>query len=393
MFVAAAVFAFAACEKTPDNGGQLCADCGQNPCVCTTGSSTELHLDVNVQLQHEVNTNYGGTTATIDGAKVLAFFEFENVQEYFEAMGYLSGGGQVENTLMYGVCVKDGEDWVYTFNPSTSANIGHWFTREGVMTNWGSEEAPQYFFTESQQWMWVGDWRVDDPAAEDDTWSYDLSWNYTVGMEPGYYDLNIGDKLSAVEFIFEESTGKTLYIHWNIEIVDYVDPELGKYPTSATAGTFDIDVPLTFSLAAQGYEYEGATFEEEFEVVKEKLGKTTYEFSKAISAGDVTLTYTLPDGTTGNGSNVWVNADNAITAWGAEDAAVCLEWFYGSTPDALYGHTCAMPSYYEEAPAEGPAYYYSDAVKAAIGKEIKATFTITYGDTVINLNCATTLAE
>ena len=121
MFVAAAVFAFAACEKTPD-GGQLCADCGQNPCVCTSGSSTELHLDVNVQLQHEVNTNYGGTTATIDGAKVLAFFEFENVQEYFEAMGYLSGGGQVENTLMYGTCVKDGEDWVYTFNPSTSAS-------------------------------------------------------------------------------------------------------------------------------------------------------------------------------------------------------------------------------------------------------------------------------
>ena len=115
--------------------------------------------------------------------------------------------------------------------------------------------------------------------------------------------------------------------------------------------------------------------------------------SKAINEGSIALTYTLPDGTTGAGTNVWLNADNGLTGWGAEDAAVCIEWFAGSTPDALYGHTCALPSYYEEAPAEGPAYYYSDAVKAAIGKPVSAVFTITYGDTVINLNCVTTLAE
>ena len=387
MILAAAAFAFVACEK-PGTGNDLCADCGQNPCVCTTESATELHIDVNVQLQHEVNTNYGGTTATIDSEKILAFFEFEDTKAYYEAMGYLSGGGQVENTLSYGVCVKDGDEWVYTFNPSTASNIGHWFTREGEMTTWGSEEAPQYFFTESQQWMWVGDWREEDPVAADENWSYELAWDYTVGMEPGYYDLNVGDKLSAVEFIFEESTGKTCYIHWNIEIVDYIDPELGSYPTSATAGTFDIDVPLTFSLAAQAHEYEGVSFTEQFETVKQKLGMTTYEMSKAISAGDVALTYTLPDGTTGEGSNVWLNADNGLTGWGAEDAAVCLEWFYGSTPDALYGHTCAMPSY-----DDAGVYFYGDAVKAAVGKPISATFTITYGDTIINLNCTTTLAE
>jgi hypothetical protein len=52
-----------------------------------------------------------------------------------------------------------------------------------------------------------------------------------------------------------------------------------------------------------------------------------------------------------------------------------------------------MPSYYDPAPEEGPAYYYSDAVKAAIGKPISAQFTIAGGETVVNLNVTTTLAE
>lgn len=354
MFVAAAVFAFAACED-PDNGGQLCPDCGQNPCVCTSGSSTELHLDVTVQLQHEVNTNYTGTTATIDGAKVLEFFELENVQAYYEAMGYLSGGGQVENTLMYGTCVKDGEDWLYTFNPLTSSNIGHWFTREGVMTTWGSTEAPQYFFTESQQWMWVGDWRVDDPAAEDDTWSYDLSWNYTVGMEAGYYDLNVGDKLSAVEFIFEESTGKTLYIHWNIEIVDYIDPELGQYDGTPANKEATIDLKV-------GTPVDITPIQEAFQLTK-------FEFSKIV-ADQIEVTNFIDDvqveWSAGGFGGVWFDAEGKQTWWGtgAEDDP--------ETPDV--NEACTPAVYYIELIATATeikaysGYYGEDSAAQVAGK-------------------------
>lgn len=306
MLLTAAVFAFAACEEKVSD---VCADCGQNPCVCDEPSSAlELHLDVNVQLQHEVNTNYSGTTATIDGEKVLEFFGFENTQQYYEAMGYLSGGGQVENTLMYGVCVKDGEEWIYTFNPSTSANIGHWFTREGVMTTWGSEEAPQYFFTESQQWMWNGDWRVEDPAADDDTWSYDLAWNYTVGMEPGYYDLTIGDKLSAVEFIFEESTGKTLYIHWNIEIVDYIPRPINALETVRTE--VSVEYNNAFIPTALSYDYNA---------IATKLG-----VSDLFKECDMYPVYA--DGSYAKAADVrgWYDAEGNPNGYG-DTAVMCLE--------------------------------------------------------------------
>lgn len=391
--MAAAVFAFAACDEKPapvPGGGDdaVCEDCGQNPCTCEpVGSETELFLAYDVKLQHEITTTYGGAVVSVEGQKVYDFFGMTE-EEFYLAMGSLEEGAQVNSTLLFGLCYKEDGEWVYEFTPSTTNNFGHYMTRDGKMTTWASEAADAFMYTESTCW-----WGYESLEAAIADGMEGNVLDFSFGIRPDYYDGQVGNKYSATEFIFDSATQKTCYLTWNLEIVDYIDPEAGNYPATATAGTFDIDIPLTFSLAGQEYDYEGAFFEEEFETVKEKFGKTTYELSKAIAAEEITLTYTLPDGTTGAGTNVWLNADNGLTAWGAEDAAVCIEWFAGSTPDALYGHTCAMPSYYDPAPEEGPAYYYSDAVKAAIGKPISVKFTIAGGETTINLNVATTLAE
>ena len=387
LMLAAATFAFAACEKpnnddpTPDpKPGEKCEVCGQDPCQCEPESEFELYINTDVKLQHEITTTYGGATVSVDTKKVAEFFGMTE-NEFYLAMGSLEDGAQVNNTLLFGICYKDAGEWVYDFIPSSTNNFGHWMTREGLNTEWAAEDV--FMYTEST--CWFGYESLEAAIADGMTGGV---LDFAFGCHPDRYDANVGDKFSATEFIFDAATQKTCYLTWNLEIVDYIDPEAGNYPTSATAGTFDIDVPLTFSLAGQTYDYEGVFFETEFETVKEKFGKTTYQLSKAIAAGEIVLTYTLPDGTTGEGTNVWLNADNGLTGWGAEDAAVCIEWFAGSTPDGLYGHTCAMPSY-----DDAGAYYYGDAVKAAIGKPISVKFTIAGGDTTVNLNVTTTLAE
>lgn len=388
LFAAAAMIAFAACDQkdpvtpTPDGPtNEVCDVCGKNPCECEQPSNDlELFITTDVKLQHEITTTYGGAIVSVDTKKVADFFGMTE-NEFYLAMGSLEEGAQVNNTLLFGICYKDAGEWVYDFIPSSTNNFGHWMTREGLNTEWAAEDA--FMYTESN--CWWGYESID--AAIADGMKGDVL-DFTFGCRPDFYDGQVGDKYSATEFIFDAATQKTCYLTWNLEIVDYIDPETGNYPTTATAGTFDIEVPLTFSLAGQAYEYEGTFFETEFETVKEKFGKTTYELSKAISAGEIVLTYTLPDGTTGTGTNVWLNADNGLTGWGAEDAAVCIEWFAGSTPADLYGHTCAMPLY-----DDAGAYYYGDAVKAAIGKPLSVKFTIAGGETVVNLNVTTTLAE
>lgn len=329
MLMAAAVFAFAACEKTPDTG----TPGGDDP----VEDALELHLDVNVQLQHEVNTNYSGTTATLDGEKILEFFELENDDAFYTAMGSIENGGQINNTLMFGICVEEDGEWVYTFNPSTSANFGHWMTKEGVMTTWGSEEAPQYFFTENQYW-----WGYESIKAADDACIAEYGesigatiWDFTVGMEAGYYDLNVGDKLSAVEFIFEEETGKTLYIHWNIEIVDAIVKTYNVLET--VTSTMTIEYNNTYApIPVTGFDYAA---------ISAKLG-----VADAFKDCDI-----YPLSAEGKfafipSADNWFGADGNVSGWG--DNAI-FDFKYDSTVAADNFTLFCMPYNPEAKDAEG----------------------------------------
>ena len=81
LFAAAAMIAFAACDKptpgpTPGPSDEVCDDCGKNPCECPPASSdTELFLTYDLKFQLGVQTNYAGVTASLEGDKILKFFD------------------------------------------------------------------------------------------------------------------------------------------------------------------------------------------------------------------------------------------------------------------------------------------------------------------------------
>ena len=341
----------------------------------------ELQITQEVVFQDGLNTDYSGVPVRFDVKSVTEFFGITESELYF-AMGTCDGGNQVGNTIEFGVCYQENEDWVYSDEAYTTNIFGYYVNKEGRPVLWGSDDS--FLFAESSYWWWGED---SYEAAKEESYGFEML-DFNVGFRPEHYDGKPGDEYSFTYYLRDPASMKTCRLRFLVKITEYVDVEKGMYPDTPTAGTFDVDVPLSFSLSALNYDYDGVFFYEPFETVKEKLGMTAYELHKAISSGDVSCTYTLPDGTTDSGTFVWLNADNGLTSWGAKDTAIDIEWFHGTSPESLYGHTCAMPSY-----DKSGRFYFADAVKAAIGKPLKVTFTISKGDTVVNLHCTTTLAE
>lgn len=407
---AASAFLFAACDKpepdpTPDpTPSEVCDQCGKNPCECENNEPepagpewcTSL-FEVNYTIDETAGYGFGefsyAELKNAEGKTIYEYLGYATWEELAEAIGtYEEAVAFDRETQLFGIDLGSETDIIDSYNTN---GFGYWVDANGVKDAWGTETVRCYteaYGNEETGYL--------DPAC-------------AVGVMPG--NTKEGD-VYKFGMVFQRTGDEVLRagVQVTIKVEAYIDPEAGQYPTAPTAGTHEIDFTGTLSLSANTYDYDGLTFTEEFEDVKSKLGLTTNQLYNTLDAGYVAddegeiytgikLEGLLPDGTVIEGTNFWINADNAQTAWGAEDAAICVEWFSGATPDALYGHVCAMPSYYEEEDAD-PYWYYGDAVKAAIGKTLKVTYRITYvpsddlglataDPTVINMNYAITVAE
>lgn len=143
-----------------------------------------------------------------------------------------------------------------------------------------SSNSPSYLFDKDGQivgyegcvsWTWPR--LMDDPRCLD--YFY---FNFTGSVVAGE-SYSFGIMLS--------SENKTAYIEVNIRITEYIDPESGRYDNPEAPGKYEIDledelvvdVPLIES--TNNYYFESEIASEPFEKVKEILGMTTYEMSKA----------------------------------------------------------------------------------------------------------------
>lgn len=386
------------CGKNPCEceDEEVCPDCGKNPCECPDGPvlpewCTAL-FEVNYTIDETAgygfaDFNYDELIST-EGQTIYEHLGFATWEELAAAIGTYEEAVMFDReTQLFGIDLGSESDILSSYNTN---GFGYWVDANGVMDAWGTETVRAY--TE---------------AYGDEETGY-LAPNCTVGVMPG--NTAEGDTYKF-GMVFQRTGDEVLRagVQITIKVEAFKDPEAGKYGPNPTAGTFDIDFSGTMSLSANEYDYDGLTFVDQFEEVKTKLGLTTYEFNNKVAEGYIAddsgaiysgmiLEGILPDGTTIEGTNFWLNADNAQTSWGAEDAAVCIEWFFGATEDSLYGHTCAMPSYNDDG-----TYFYGPGVQAAIGKTLKVTYRITYiptdevglaGEpTVINMNYAITVAE
>ena len=369
---------------------EVCPDCGKNPCECTPTPVGPEWCTSLYTVEYTVDETAGYGFATFSYAELVneagqtihEYLGFESWEALAEAIGTFEEAKMFDReTQLFGIDLGSESDILEAYNTN---GFGYWVDANGVKDAWGSETVRAY--TE---------------AFGSEETGY-LAPTCTVGVMPG--NITEGD-VYKFGMVFQRTGDEVLRagVQVTITVKGFVDPEAGKYPKTATAGTTNIDIEGTISLSALEYGYQAITFTEPFETVKTKLGMTTNEFSKVGAPviddnGDLytgmQFTYTLPDGTEGAGRNVWLNGDNAVTAWGSEDCVACIEWIYDATN--MYGSSCVFP---------GSELPYTDAVAAAVGKTFNVTYTITYipdvdGDyipdqdaTVINMNYAVTIAE
>lgn len=413
MVAAATTFSFVACDNkepeptptpTPSEKCEICGnnpctcpteevcpDCGKNPCECTpTPAGPEWCTSLfEVNYTVDETAGYGfdsfdySTLTNAEGQTIHEYLGFGSWEELAEAIGTIDEAKMFDReTQLFGIDLGSESDILSAYNTN---GFGYWVDANGVVDAWGSETVRAY--TE---------------AFGSEETGY-LAPTCTVGVMPG--NISEGDTYKF-GMIFQRTAAEVLRagVQVTIKVEAFKDPEDGKYPTTATAGTFDVDFEGTISLSTLEFAYQGITWEEQFETVKTKLGMTKYQFANPSfenvfdDEGELytgrALTYTLPDGTTGEGTNVWLNGDNAVTAWGTEDCVICIEWIFNALD--MYASSCVFPA--EEA-------FYTPAVQACVGKTFNVTYTITYipdadadfipdqDPTIVNMNFAVTIAE
>ena len=171
------------------------------------------------------------------------------------------------------------------------------------------------------------DWGLEDPTTVEG-FSYDSMWQFAFGIEPGAYDLNVGDKLSFMEFYYDNESEKTCYIKWNLEIVDFIDTEADNYKGAPSSKESELALTVGTPVALQA-------MQEAFQLSK-------FQFNQALNAGQISTENFIDgekvDPSAGGFGGVWFDAEGKRTVWGtgAEDNPETPDVNEAATPACYY---------------------------------------------------------
>ena len=365
------------CEKE-----DVCPDCGKNPCECekpVEGPEWCTSLFA-VDFTCDETAGYGfasfdySTITNAEGQTIPEYLGYADWAELAAALGTIEEAKAFDRELqLFGIDLGSETDIIDAYNTN---GFGYWVDANGVKDAWGSATVRAY--TEA--------------FAGDDGY---LAPNCGVGVMPG--NIAEGDTYKF-GMIFQRTAGEVLRagVQITIKVEAFQDPLKGEFPSTATAGTFDVNITGEISLSALTSGYELISWDEPVKTVFEKLGMTPYEFGQFPAPtldddGEVYVGLSKP------AVEYWFDANNEVVAWSADGSTgniICIKWYYG--PDYYGSGACVMP---------GEEVFYTDAVAACVGKTFNATFTFTYipdvnedmlpdqDATVVNLNMAITIVE
>lgn len=370
---------------------EVCPDCGKNPCECPQGPEIPDWCDFYYTVDftctpsavYAFDSFQMNEILDVAGGKTIhENLGFASWEELAEAIGTIEEADALDRDVLYfGFDIGSEAD---ILSPHNTNYFGYWVGANGALDAWGTETVR--IFTEAE-----GASHVEDGPAYH-------SGKVNVGVTHLSQYLNVGDVYTCGIVIQKTADGEVTRagVQITVRVEEYQDPLKGQFPTTATPGTFDVDVTGEISLSALTYGYQPVEWVEPIKTVYEKLGMTPYEMTQQ-DAPIVDDNGELYTGLQISAYEYWLDANNEVVAWsddGSTGNVICLKWYFG--PDYYGSSACVMP---------GTELFYTDAVAACVGKTFTSTFTISYvpdvnedmlpdqDATVVNINMAVTIVE
>lgn len=316
LMLAAAMFAFAACQEDP---APLPPSPEPEP-EPTPGETAELVVTVPVEIMLE---GTGEAVASMPGDEILEYFGM-TASEFYTAMGSYEGSSadgtsaQINNTIQFGLAEGNDKDNL-VFNPSTCNNFGHWVNEDAGITYWNGQTEKGNFYACAESGI---EWGLETPDEK----TLAAMWDFTVisWAENGNFTVPAaGDKFSFTEVFYqvdENDEEKLAYVTWEITFTEFEAREIKTVETYTSEMTVEYNPDFT-PHTVTGFDYSAAAT---------KLG-----VSDIFTECDMYAV--AADGTWGSlpSTDNWFGAEGTVVGYGAE---AIFDFKYESGTDLLIYH-------------------------------------------------------
>lgn len=280
-------------------------------------------------------------------------------QSFHEALGYSSWDEVAQISGDYfELLERTGGIKLLAYDLNTGEPFDHTMSRNGLGFMHNADGSLAEGYTYATQWQWSMD-LVDEATSC-------IGKVLTVSTSI----LNAGETCS-LGILVVSSRGEVRIVV-NIDVTEYIDPEIGLYDNPAAPGRYEFT--LHDSVCVDNLVTNIITFYGVQELIKSTLGMTTLEISRAVQNGMTERTFILADNSVIDASSnvVMFDINGAQTNWDYDKMLSMVYWNFGAHPTQLNVNVVLPRSHI------GEQLIVTDVVKSAIGKTISYDYVFKY---------------